>query len=357
MSRLFRSRSFQIAVSLGLAAAFTWFFLRRVNFGELGGAIRNASPAWLAAGVALGLGTFLLRALRWQWILRPVGRVGFGSAFRATAIGFAANTVLPARAGEVLRPALLSRDRGLPFPALLASIAFERVLDGLSQLLFLAIALVAGPPAGAPAGTAALSSSPALRLSAAALFAAVVLLVLFAVVWRASTERLLDGFLRVFPQRWRPRLRAIGHTFLDGFASLKSPRLLLLVVAGSVGMWFVINVQIYAVMRAFHVGLPVSCAFVVTTAAVLGVAVPTPGGIGSYQAAVQYALTRFYGVAAGPASGVAILAWASSFVVITLLGFLLFAAAPGRRQALAEAAITPVDARRKSGEDTRAENL
>jgi uncharacterized protein (TIRG00374 family) len=353
MSRVFRSRPFQIVVSLGLAAGFTWFFLRRVDFRELGHAIAGASPAWMLTSLALGVGTFLIRALRWQWILEPVGRVPFMPAFRATAIGFAANTVLPARAGEVLRPALLSRERGLPFSALLASIAFERVLDGLSQLLFLAIAIVKGPPAGSPAETAALSSSPALRLAAGALCAAIVLLVLFAVVWRKTTERIFDRGLRVFPERWRPRLRGIGHTFLDGFASLKSPRLLALVAGGSLAMWFVINLQIYAVMRAFHLPLPVTAAFVVTTAAVLGVAVPTPGGIGSYQAAVQYALTRFYGVAPAPASGVAILAWASSFVLITLLGFALFASAPGRRQALAQPE-RPGNGKRETGTEKRA---
>ena len=352
---VWKSRPFQMAVSLGLAGAFTWFFLRKADLPELGRAIRGASPAWMAASVSLGLGTFVLRAVRWQWILRPVGLVRFPPAFRATAIGFAANTVLPARAGEVLRPALLSRERALPFSALLASIAFERVLDGLSQLLFLAIALVLGPPPGAPAETAALSSSPALRLAAAALFGAVVLLVLFAVVWRRATERMLDAALRVFPGAWRPRLKSIGHTFLDGFASLRSPRLLMLVVAGSVAMWFVINLQIYSVMRAFHVELPVSAAFVVTTAAVLGVAVPTPGGLGSYQAAVQYALTRFYGVAAAPASGVAILSWASSFVMITLMGFALFAAAPGRREALD--AVPDIGKRETGDRDRKAGNV
>jgi uncharacterized membrane protein YbhN (UPF0104 family) len=59
---------------------------------------------------------------------------------------------------------------------------------------------------------------------------------------------------------------------------------------------------------------------VVTAAAVLGLAVPTPGGIGSYQAAVQYALTRFYGIETAPATGVAVMAWAVSFVPITLMG-------------------------------------
>ena len=44
-----------------------------------------------------------LRTVRWQYLLAPVGRVGFRNAFRATVIGFAASAVLPARAGEFLR--------------------------------------------------------------------------------------------------------------------------------------------------------------------------------------------------------------------------------------------------------------
>ena len=71
-------------------------------------------------------------------------------------------------------------------------------------------------------------------------------------------------------------------------------------------MWFVINVQIYAVLRAFHLDLPFTSSFVVTAAAVLGLMFPTPGGLGSYHVAVQLALTDVYGVARNAASGVAV---------------------------------------------------
>ena len=144
-----------------------------------------------------------MRALRWVWILRPLGRVPFFPAFRATAVGFAANTVLPARAGEVLRPALLARERGLPFAALLASIVFERVLDALAQLFFLGLAL-AGPDAAA---MGAFSSGPGADAVAAAVAAAAVLMALFAVVWRSATERLFEVAFRILPERFRPAAR------------------------------------------------------------------------------------------------------------------------------------------------------
>jgi uncharacterized protein (TIRG00374 family) len=111
---------------------------------------------------------------------------------------------------------------------------------------------------------------------------------------------------------------------------LKSPKLLLLVTAGSLAMWLIINLQIYSVLRAFHVDAPFSASFVVTAAAVLGLMFPTPGGLGSYHVAVQLALTDVYGVARDTASGIALLAHAISFIPITLIGLALFAATPMR---------------------------
>lgn len=334
MSSLFRSRRFQAGASIVLAIGLLAFFLSRVPLKEIGRQLAEVSPGWLAWSVVLSLLVFVFRTVRWIWILEPVGRVPFFPAFRATAIGFAANTILPARAGEVLRPAILARERGLPFPALLASILFERVLDALAQLLFLGIALASGPRSGATG----IMASDRIRWVAAAIAGGAIAVALFAVVWRKATERALQSLFRVLPERFRGPARKISNTFLDGFASLRTPRLLLLVSAGSVGMWFVINVQIYCVMRAFGLELPLTAAYVVTTAAVLGLAVPTPGGVGGYHAAVQFALTDAFAVPVATATGVALLAHAVSFVPISLIGFALFATSPLRKKGLKDLA-------------------
>ena len=134
--------------------------------------------------------------------------------------------------------------------------------------------------------------STRVRVLAGAVAVGAIVVALFAVVWRTTTERLVGRMFRILPERLRPAAERIAHTFLDGFASLKTPRLALLVGAGSLAMWMVINIQIYCIMRAFGLELPLSAAFVVTTAAVLGLFVPTPGGVGGYHAAVQFALTR-----------------------------------------------------------------
>jgi uncharacterized protein (TIRG00374 family) len=320
MPPIWRSRTVQVAISLLLAGALLALFLRQVRFGEIRAALRTVSLPWLALATCVAVSTFLLRAIRWTWILRPVGRVGVLPAFAATSVGFAGNN-LPGKVGEVLRPAFLAKTTGLPFSPLLASIVLERVLDGFSVVFFFAVALAAGLPRTGGLGQLALP---------AAFVAVAGALMTLAVFQRARTEAFLDFFWRRLPERAQPRVRSFAASFIDGFAPLKDARLFLLVFAGSLGMWLVINVQIYLLFVAFHVPVPFSAAFVATTFAVLGLMVPTPGGLGSYHLAVQFALTYFYGVSVGTASAIALLAHAISFVPITLVGVAFLLAAPRR---------------------------
>ena len=77
-----------------------------------------------------------VRAWRWQYLLEP--RRDQLNSFRATAVGFAATTILPARAGEVIRPYFLSRHERMSATAAFATVILERVLDMLTVLVLLA---------------------------------------------------------------------------------------------------------------------------------------------------------------------------------------------------------------------------
>ena len=327
MPPLWKSRTVQVAVSLALAGALLALFLKQVRFADLAAALKTISLPWLGLAAFVAVSTFVLRALRWTWILRPLAPVRLAPAFAATAVGFAANN-LPGKVGEVLRPAYLARSEGLPFSPLLASIVLERVLDGFSVVVFFAIALAAGLPRSGGLGQLAVPG--AFMVAAAAVMT-------LAVFQRARTEALLEIIWKRLPGTVQPRVRTFASSFIDGFAPLRNPRLFLLVFGGSLAMWFVINVQIYLLFVAFHISAPFWAAFVATTFAVLGLMVPTPGGLGSYHVAVQFALTYFYAVPIGTASALALVAHAISFVPITLLGVAFLLAAPGRRRRAAPA--------------------
>src|SRR5215216_5330948 len=125
-------------VSILAIALFAWF-LRNANIADVWRHVRTARIDLLLAGLGLVGATYWVRVIRWQHLLAPIGPTRFRNAFRTTVIGFAALSLLPARAGDVLRPYLLAKREGLSPPATFATVVLERVLDLVAVIAMLAV--------------------------------------------------------------------------------------------------------------------------------------------------------------------------------------------------------------------------
>jgi hypothetical protein len=82
---------------------------------------------------------------------------------------------------------------------------------------------------------------------------------------------------------------------------------------------------VWVVVRAFGVTFPFVGSFLVTAMLVVGVSVPTPGGVGGTHEVLRLAMTSFYGADNNAAVGAAILQHAVNFVPILLLGVIFTA--------------------------------
>lgn len=316
-----RSRLVRFGVSIGLAVLLLWLFLRNLDFAAVGAAIRSAHLGWIAVATVAGLvATPPIRAWRWRLLL---GRqpASFLQRNASIAIGFAASTLLPARAGEIVRPAALSRMAALPFTPCLLSVALERLVDLLCTVgLFVVYAVGWAPQAlsGDEASRFALLRRSAFILGGGTL-AAIGVLTVFAL--RPDLARRLSApFLRLFPPGIARRLDGVLTHLLEGIAALRTPRDAAVVAGQSAILWLVICFQIWATLKAFDLTFPYPVTFFVLTWAVMGLAIPTPGGVGGYHAAIAYALTGFYGVPTNTAAAFALVSHAVSFVPITVLG-------------------------------------
>jgi uncharacterized membrane protein YbhN (UPF0104 family) len=125
-------------VVLALVVGLLGVFLHNVDLRRVAADIFRARPYWLALSVTTMFVNLAIRALRWQYLLEPLGETSFGNAFRATAVGFAASSVLPARAGEVIRPYFLARHEQMSATGAFATIILERLLDLITVLMLLA---------------------------------------------------------------------------------------------------------------------------------------------------------------------------------------------------------------------------
>ena len=317
-----------------------WFFLRNADMAQVWAEMRRARPGLLLAAVLVTGLTYALRALRWQYVLAPLGKTHYANAFRATVIGFAATFLLPARAGEVIRPLLLARREGLPATATFATIILERLMDMVTVLALFAIFVLTADPA-------TLSAQPAhlARVKAGGLLAAAVAAVAMTTAFLAAghPERLGRWALRiehVLPARLARMVAKFVESFTQGLGVMRQPRRLLVSLALSVPLWLSIAAGIWLTSLAFHITFPYVGSFLVMTILVVGVAMPTPGAVGGFHAAYQIAVQSFFGAPDDRAIGAAIVLHAVSFLPVTLLG-LFFMAREGlslsRAQALAAA--------------------
>jgi uncharacterized protein (TIRG00374 family) len=280
----------------------------------------SARPELLVLALVMTVLIYLVRAERWQYLLEPIGDTRYSVAFRTTVIGFAASFVLPARAGEVLRPYLLARREKLPATAAFATVIVERMLDLVCVLVLLSVFLIFltdGEAMAAPWLYRAVSLG-------GATVAPIGVAILVAMFVMAGHPERLHGFVlraeRVLPARVARTVAAFARTFAEGLAVVRRPSRLVWAMGWSMVLWLAIATQVWVLVRAFDIEMPFGGAFLLTAMLVVGVAVPTPGGVGGTHEALRLGVTSFYAADNNAAVGAAILQHAVNFVPILLLG-------------------------------------
>ena len=302
--------------------ALLWLFFRGANLGEIKKSLLGAKPAPIFWSLVATMATYLIRAIRWQGLLLPLGRAGLANCFRATVIGFMVNFLAPGRIGEIARPYLLARREGFSASGALATILLERVLDLVTVVFFVAFWLLAGPKrARSEEIVSSLELGGVLGLG----FAAVALasMFLFARHPEPSTA-VARWFFRVLPRRLEVRAASFLETFRSGLGVLVQGSGLMKAFLMSVVLWLAICLSFWLSARALGVDFGFGDTFLVIGFLTVGVAVPTPGAIGGYHFMCALALTTLFGVAPSPAAAVALVAHAISFLPVTILGILLF---------------------------------
>jgi glycosyltransferase 2 family protein len=316
------------AIVLIVAAALLALFLYNVDLRGVVSQILHADVEWLLLALLTMFANLAIRAWRWQYLLEPLGAAPFGSAFRATAVGFAASSVLPARAGEVIRPYFLARQEHMSATGAFATIILERVLDMVTVLALLASYVFFFGDTVTTRNTVAFEAVKWAGGMAAAV-SLVALVVLF--VLAGHPARLANACRRleqVLPSKLAGLLADIAEKFATGLGAIRRPGRLLVSLALSVPLWLSIALGTWAAAIAFHMTMPFTGSFLMLALLVIGVAVPTPGAVGSFHAMFRLGATTFFGAPDDAAVGAAIVLHAFTVGPSLLLG-LMFAAQAG----------------------------
>jgi uncharacterized protein (TIRG00374 family) len=299
-----------------------------IHLGDFSGtklvhAVRHANRFLLVLSIVAIYACYALRALRWKVFQQNLGPSRFGPIYAMTLAGFAAVFLL-GRAGEPVRPLILSRKEKLPIADLFGIYALERLFDLASTAVIAAIGLLlfqSRTHVGETAGkleTAARTTGSLLFVGVAA---ATVFLLYLRLHGSALLERRLQGW--VIAHGWRGKMAAILLGFARGVQAIRTWSDLALSVFYSAIHWFLVVLIYLWVSHSFGgalTSLSLGDAMLVMAFTLVGSAVQLPGVGGGSQVACFLAYTAVFGVETEAAAAASIVMWLITFAACSLAG-------------------------------------
>lgn len=301
----------RIVISLGgiaLGGFFLWLALRDIGRQDIRSVLEKFEWHWAFPAVIVYLASIAVRCVRWWLLLRASAEIKWYHAAETLVIGFAANYLLPARIGELVRADYASRFFHMSRFTSIGTIVVERVCDGVILVIALWVGLLF---LGSHISAVDTSWIYLVAIGSAGVFAVAVLFII-CIQWINLRS---IGLSRFVLDRW-DRLVTGASSIIHGNT--------LLIVGFSLMVWVFETVALILIVHSFGVVLSLPQAIVLLGLATLSTLVPTaPGYLGTYQFVFGHTLSLFgYSQTIGIVSATAIQVF--FFGTVTLLGAAVF---------------------------------
>jgi glycosyltransferase 2 family protein len=305
-------RSWRVWIGFAISFVFLFFAFRGQDFGLIWDSLQTAEYVWLLPALAAYFLGVMVRAVRWHYLLRAVRPISPRQLFPIVVIGYMANNTLPLRAGEVVRSYALSARHGVRKTSALATIAIERIFDGLTMLAFLLIASLS---------IALTSDLRAVAIIASILFPLLLGLLLVFVFSHAIRERMIGLAVALLPGKVSERVEQMAQSFFEGLGILRRRQDLISVVLTSVLAWLCEASMYLLIARGFDLDISSLAILMVTAVANLATLIPSsPGYVGPFETGVVLVLNGALDIARPLALSYAVVVHAALYFPVTLLG-------------------------------------
>lgn len=316
-----------LIIGLTIASLAFYYSLRDVSFVELGGALKSVRYVFFLPAVFCFAMSFVFRALRWRYLIRSIKNVRTMRLFSPLMLGFMGN-LLPARAGEFIRAYLLGKNENISFSASLATIFVERLLDMFMVLLLLVWVLVFKADVFMSDGTGLNHKLMGYMVAFGwTSFAGCLLILSFSALLQYKNEfamKLVSLAVKPLPHKWGEKILDLANSFTDGLSILRDKEGFFY----SVVLSFLVTVSATATFYPLYqvVGIETMLP-AVTSLIVLSITIdifivlfPTPGFLGSFQAACVVVLHEIFKIPKAVAVSYGIVAWLLTMGFIAVAG-------------------------------------
>jgi uncharacterized protein (TIRG00374 family) len=308
-----------VLVALAYLQFRTW---RAFDWGTFFRQIENVRVPRLIAAVAIIYGGYVLRAMRWSVMLKPVKPVPWSSLLAPMFIGFTGLAIL-GRPGEFIRPYLIARQERLTVSSQMGVWTVERIFDMGTFAVLVALDLIFAPT------LRQLPYFAQFRRAGFLLSGFIFLLgVITFFIWRngvqisSKLQKWLSPISQSLAENVSGKIRAFGvglHTIHDIPSFLQ-------LLALSFALWLSIAYAYLQVTRAFHGPLQhmgMAQVILLMGFSIAGSAVQLPVVGGGSQLATITALVHIFDIPGELAVSCGVLLWLVTFVAATPVGLSL----------------------------------
>lgn len=238
--------------------------------------MQSAHWMGIVASFVMGYLAIVSRGMRWLHLLEPLGyKAKSWHSIHAVAFAYFANTFVP-RSGELARCAALNQTDDIPVDELFGTVVSERIVDFVMLIIFMSIAVISNLDAFLQMSESFQFGKGGFPwpLAIAGVSALVLFLLLRKTIARTAFGQKVIGFLK---------------GVLNGLKSIRKMKNKWAFIGHTVFIWvmyFFMAYVIYKSVPATQNFTVFECLFIMVAGG-LGMIIPAPGGIGSYQFAVK----------------------------------------------------------------------
>lgn len=309
-------------LSLGFASALLYWTLKDYNFAENFEKLKSANFFWVFVSAILTIVAHTSRAIRGKMLLEPMGyKPSTLNATLAVFLGYFANYIVP-RLGEVTRCTTLTTTEKIPFEKTFGTVVTERIVDVFILLIILVLNFILEFERLSSyfinffsekfKGGFSFLNISIIIISIVLIFGALIR------GWKIHKETILKN-------PFISKIVNLISGLLEGLTSIKNLKNPTAFIGHTILIWSMYYLMTYIMFFALdetkNLGMLAGLSTMVMGA--IGIAAPTPGGLGTYHALVG-SLLVLYGLSTESGKTLAIFLHGSQMIITITFGIIAF---------------------------------
>ena len=305
----------QIFILVLISAVGIYFAFQGENFDILWDYLLVVKWHSFMLSVILLIISVVVRAKRWQYILKPVEHIPLHPLFSSTMIGYFGNSILFFRLGELLRAYSVSVGRTLTVSQAFGTVMLERIIDAFTVVIILILLLP-----WIPIQNSGIQSSLIVFIGTT-----IIAITIIIISYRWNWLEVLKTY-NIFRHGTGEKLLNIIEKIFDGLTMITRSKHIFQLFIFSALLWITYFTMTYYLLDATHLDdIGLMGAGIILAMGSIAIAIPAlPGGMGTYDVGIKFVIMLFFSVSSEEALTFALVSHASNYFPYLIIGSIYF---------------------------------